>query len=53
VTSPDEEFVNGQVEMVDLLLAHGADPALRDEKNLTAADHARERGHAVLAACLR
>jgi uncharacterized protein len=48
-----EAALNGQVEMVDLLLAHGADPALRDEKNLTAADHARERGHAALAARLR
>ncbi|HEY3065102.1 MAG TPA: ankyrin repeat domain-containing protein [Methylomirabilota bacterium] len=48
-----EAAFNGQVEMVDLLLAHGADPGLRDEKNLSAADHARARGHAALAERLR
>lgn len=35
--------------MVDLLLAAGADPAVRDEKNLSPADHARSQGHGALA----
>jgi uncharacterized protein len=54
--SPDTAFTplmeagfNGQAEMVELLLSHGADPALRDERGLTAADHARQNGHAAVA----
>jgi ankyrin repeat protein len=43
-----EAAMNGQVEMVNLLLEHGADRTLRDDKDLTAADHARQRGHAKL-----
>jgi uncharacterized protein len=36
-------------ELVELLLAHGADPALASDQGRTAADFARERGHAELA----
>ncbi|HWN55226.1 MAG TPA: ankyrin repeat domain-containing protein [Methylomirabilota bacterium] len=44
-----EAALNGQTEMVDLLLEHGADRTLRDEKGQTAGDHARQNGHAALA----
>jgi uncharacterized protein len=44
-----EAAYNGQRDMVELLLAHGADPALRDDKGLTAADYARQNGHQALA----
>jgi uncharacterized protein len=36
-------------ELAELLLAHGADPALASDQDRTAADFARERGHAELA----
>jgi ankyrin repeat protein len=39
----------GQDELVDLLLRHGADPLLVSEDGKTAADVAREHGHARLA----
>lgn len=39
----------GHEEAVSLLLEHGVDPALRDRDGRTAADHAREGGHPVLA----
>jgi uncharacterized protein len=35
--------------MVELLLAHGADPTMRDGEGLTAGDHAQKGGHAALA----
>jgi ankyrin repeat protein len=44
-----EAAFNGQADMVETLLTHGADPALRDDAGQTAADHARTRGHSVLA----
>jgi ankyrin repeat protein len=44
-----EAAFNGQVEMVELLLRHGADPSMKDDDGKTAADHARARGHAALA----
>ncbi len=44
-----EAALNGQVEMVELLMRHGADASLKDRDGKTAADHARERGHAGLA----
>lgn len=44
-----EAAYNGQVDMVEILLQHGADPRLRDEEGRTAADHARAQGHASLA----
>ena len=44
-----EAALNGQVEMVELLMRHGADASLKDGDGKTAADHARERGHAGLA----
>ena len=44
-----EAAFNGQSEMVDLLLEYGAHRALRDDKGLAAADHARRNGHGTLA----
>jgi ankyrin repeat protein len=44
-----EAALNGQTEMVDLLLEHGADRTMRDEKGQTAGDHAGQNGHAALA----
>lgn len=44
-----EAAFNGQVDMVEALLSHGADRSLQDEDGRTAADHARARGHAELA----
>ena len=44
-----EAAMNGQAEMVDLLLEHGADRTLRDDTGLTAGDHARLQGHTALA----
>jgi ankyrin repeat protein len=44
-----EAALNGQTEMVDLLLEHGADRTMRDEKGQTAGDYARQNGHAALA----
>ena len=39
-------------DLAELLLAHGADPALTNDQGQTAADFARERGHTELAAWL-
>lgn len=44
-----EAAFNGQSDMIALLLGYGADPTLRDDKGLTAADYARQNGHAILA----
>jgi hypothetical protein len=44
-----EAAFNGQVEMVELLLGHGADPSMKDDDGKSAVDHARVRGHAALA----
>jgi ankyrin repeat protein len=44
-----EAALNGQTEMVDLLLEHGADRTMRDDKEHTAGDYARQNGHAALA----
>src|SRR5205823_1779348 len=44
-----EAALNGQTEMVDLLLEHGADRTMRDEKGHTAGDYARQNGHGALA----
>jgi len=44
-----EAALNGQPEMVDLLLEHGADRNMRDDKGQTAGDYARQNGHAALA----
>jgi hypothetical protein len=41
--------VKGHAEIVEVLLARGADPARRDADNHTAADYARSGGHADLA----
>lgn len=43
---------HGGEDIVDLLLAHGADSAARSEEGKAAADYARDRGHAALAARL-
>jgi ankyrin repeat protein len=47
-----EAGLNGQVELIELLLAFGAHPTLRDGEGLTAGDHARARGHGEAAARL-
>jgi uncharacterized protein len=39
---PDDE--RAAVEVVDLLIAHGADPSVRSQNGTTAADYARKRG---------
>jgi ankyrin repeat protein len=39
-------------DLAEMLLAHGADPRARSDQDKTAADFARERGHAELAAWL-
>jgi ankyrin repeat protein len=39
-------------DLVELLLAHGADPGCKSDAGKTAADFARERGHAELATLL-
>ncbi|MBV9773233.1 MAG: ankyrin repeat domain-containing protein, partial [Gemmatimonadetes bacterium] len=44
--------MHGSGERVELLLAHGADPALPADDGRTAAGFARERGHAAVAARL-
>ena len=44
-----EAALNGQVEMVELLMRHGADASMKDGDGKTAADHARGRGHTGLA----
>ena len=43
---------NGDTPLVQVLLAHGADPALAADDGRTAADFAREAGHAELSALL-
>lgn len=43
---------NGQLDMVALLLAHGADPGARMAPGKTPADFARERGHTAVAEAL-
>lgn len=48
---PDDE--PRAIEMAELLLAHGADPAARDRSGLTAVDRARERGLYAVASLLR
>jgi ankyrin repeat protein len=40
---------HGDEELVDLLLAHGADPSLRSDDGKDAAAHARDQGHDRLA----
>ena len=47
-----EAALNGQVDMVELLTRHGADPFMKDHDGKTAADHARAGGHTALAARL-
>ncbi|MBI3824767.1 MAG: ankyrin repeat domain-containing protein [Candidatus Rokubacteria bacterium] len=44
-----EAATNGQAEMIDLLLTHGADVRVCDAHGPSAADHARASGHASLA----
>jgi uncharacterized protein len=41
------------IEIVELLLAHGADPTIKDKEGMTAADHAERRGMYDAAALLR
>ena len=36
---------NGQIEMIKLLVAAGANPKLKNNKNKTPEDLAREKGH--------
>jgi ankyrin repeat protein len=52
-TALHEAAINGNVALVDVLLAHGADVALPDDERRTAADHAERNGHTELAARLR
>ncbi|MEK6321924.1 MAG: ankyrin repeat domain-containing protein [Acidobacteriota bacterium] len=40
-------------EIVELLLAHGADPTIRNKEGMTAADCAEKRGLYVVAELLR
>jgi len=40
---------NARLEILDLLLAHGADPSLKTTEGRTAADLAREHGHGEVA----
>jgi ankyrin repeat protein len=44
-----EAAFNGQSEMVELLVRHGADPSMKDDDGKSAADHARAQGHSALA----
>lgn len=41
--------LDGQDELVELLLRHGANPDLRDDREMSAADHARAGGYEALA----
>ena len=43
---------NARLDMIDMLLAHGADPAMKTTDGKSAADLAREHGHAEIAARL-
>jgi uncharacterized protein len=52
VTPLHEAAHIGRVDLVQLLLEHGADPAARDGKGRTAADFAREGGHSEVLAVL-
>jgi ankyrin repeat protein len=47
-----EAALNGQVDMVELLMRHGADPFMKDDDGKSAADHAGAGGHTALAARL-
>src|SRR5262245_1714307 len=52
-TSPLHEAARGgHLDIVHMLLAAGADPTRRDRSHRTAADLARERGHAAVVAAL-
>jgi ankyrin repeat protein len=53
VTPLHEAAHTGRVDLVRLLLEHGADPNARDGRGRTAADFAREGGHAEVLAALR
>jgi ankyrin repeat protein len=44
-----EAALNGSADMVDVLLAAGADRAQRNPDGKSAGDFAREKGHAELA----
>jgi ankyrin repeat protein len=48
---PDDEA--RALQVVELLLAHGADPAVRSSEGLTAAEYAARRGLDAVAARLR
>jgi len=53
-TSPLHEAARGgHLDIVRMLLAAGADPTRRDRSNRTAADLARELGHAAVVGALR
>lgn len=41
--------LDGEDELVELLLRHGANPDLRDDNDMSAADHARSNGYEALA----
>jgi ankyrin repeat protein len=47
-----EAALNGNEELVTLLLSHGADANATDDDGRTAADHAQRAGHTDLAARL-
>ncbi len=47
------DFEKEQLEIVEMLLAAGADPRLKDPTGKTALDHARERGLTDIATRLR
>jgi ankyrin repeat protein len=52
-TALHEAALTGNEELVDILLEAGADPSLAADDGRTAADLARDGGHAALAARLR
>jgi uncharacterized protein len=52
-TALHEAAINGNVALVEVLLARGADVARPDDERRTAADHAERNGHTELAARLR
>jgi ankyrin repeat protein len=47
-----EAALNGNVELVRLLLENGANPGLRNDEGLTAADLAQSQGHSEVASIL-